>query len=360
MSTHIWLRSETKPSEKRTILTPQFARQLIDAGFKLTVEKSSQSAFDWKDYAAFDCSIADEHSWKNAAPPDAIILGLKELETSNEPLSHRHIHFAHAYKGQAGWQDFLSRFQLGGGSLYDLEYLVDEPGRRVAAFGHWAGFAGAGLAVKAWCNLVAKRNPVLGKIGAWENQNDFVNELRSACQDLTQPPKAMVIGARGRCGKGAIQLLNEVGVDVTAWDIEETKTGGPFPEIMDHDIFLNCVFIENPIPPFINNELIDSSRGNLGIICDVSCDPYGTYNPVPIYEKCTTFLDPTVTLRNSDNPLYLIAIDHLPSVLPRESSEDFCEQLMPHLLGLDDLNQGVWKRAARVFESKTSLLQTES
>lgn len=36
-------------------------------------------------------------SWVNA-PSDAIILGLKELPHSHDPVSHRHIYFAHAYK----------------------------------------------------------------------------------------------------------------------------------------------------------------------------------------------------------------------------------------------------------------------
>ena len=304
------------------------------------------------------CTIVDEHSWKTDAPQDAIILGLKELELSNETLTHRHIHFAHVYKEQAGWKEFLARFS-GGGRLYDLEYLVDEAGRRVAAFGHWAGFAGAGLAVKAFCNLALRQTVVLEPVGAYKCQTDFVDELRLDCEKLERPPKAIVIGALGRCGKGAIQLLNEVGVDVTAWDVAETKHGGPFPEIMEHDIFLNCVFVEKQIPPFINKELIGDQRGNLSVVCDVSCDPYGTYNPVPIYEKCTTFLEPTISLGNSEKPLLVIAIDHLPSVLPRESSEDFCNQLMPHLLQLDDLNQGVWKRAAEMFESKTKFLKTE-
>ena len=36
-------------------------------------------------------------SWVNS-PSDAIILGLKELPHSHDPVSHRHIYFAHAYK----------------------------------------------------------------------------------------------------------------------------------------------------------------------------------------------------------------------------------------------------------------------
>jgi hypothetical protein len=35
-------------------------------------------------------------------------------------------------KQQAGWETVLARFPRGGGTLLDLEFLVDERGRRVA------------------------------------------------------------------------------------------------------------------------------------------------------------------------------------------------------------------------------------
>ena len=59
------------------------------------------------------------------------------------PLKHVHIQFAHCYKNQGGWETVLARFPRGGGTLLDLEFLVDDKGRRVAAFGYHAGFAGA-------------------------------------------------------------------------------------------------------------------------------------------------------------------------------------------------------------------------
>ena len=40
---------------------------------------------------------------------------------------------------------FEPAFRAGGGALYDLEYLTDDTGRRLAAFGYWAGYAGAGF-----------------------------------------------------------------------------------------------------------------------------------------------------------------------------------------------------------------------
>ena len=58
--------------------------------------------------------------------------------------------FGHAFKGQHSGKTLLQRFQAGGGTLYDLEYLTDSTGRRVAAFGYWAGYAGAAVSVIAW------------------------------------------------------------------------------------------------------------------------------------------------------------------------------------------------------------------
>lgn len=101
------LRAETKPLEARAALTPSTTKQLLDAGFEIYVEESSQSTFDIKEYEAVGAKIVPEGSWKTA-PKERIIFGLKELpENETFPLIHEHIQFAHCYKDQAGWQDVL-------------------------------------------------------------------------------------------------------------------------------------------------------------------------------------------------------------------------------------------------------------
>lgn len=356
MTQHVWLRAESKPMEERTALTPEFAKKLIEHGFQLTVERCGQRSVPVSEYEALGCEIADSHSWKTLAPADAIILGLKELETNDEILRHRHIHFAHVYKNQSGWEDVLKRFKTGGGTLYDLEFLVDENGRRVAAFGYWAGYAGAALAALTWARQKSGQSPALPPQTSRANKDVLVDEIKAAISEAGSTPKLMVIGAMGRSGRGAVELGRAVGAEVVEWDLAETKKGGPFQEILDCDIFLNCVFIQSAIPPFVTKEMLNSPDRKLGVICDVSCDPYGDYNPLPIYDKCTTFDDPTLRLVAGENPVDLISIDHLPSLLPVESSEDFCDQLMPHLIQLDNLEQGVWKRAHDLFVEKTNLV----
>lgn len=48
-------------------------------------------------------------------------------------------------QGQDGDKALLSRFKNGSGTLYDLEFLVNENGRRVAAFGRAAGTVGMAI-----------------------------------------------------------------------------------------------------------------------------------------------------------------------------------------------------------------------
>ena len=94
----------------------------------------------------------------------------------------------------------------------------------------------------------------------------------------------MVIGALGRCGRGAIDLGKAVGLDnsqMTGWDMKETAKGGPFNEILEHDIFVNCIYLSSPIPPFITLDSLKEygPSKKLSVLVDVSCDPNNTNNP---------------------------------------------------------------------------------
>ncbi len=350
---HIWLRAETKPLEERRALSPRNARKLIEHGFQLTVERSTQSIFDDREFEEMGCECVAENSWRDQAPPDAYILGLKELPMSAAPLEHRHIYFAHAYKRQEGWEDVLGRFQSGGGSLFDLEYLTNADGRRVAAFGVWAGFAGAAVAIQAWC--AQHDNRVLQNLGSYQNQQAMIEDLLHTLGD--RRPRMIVIGALGRCGQGARAVADELGLEVTPWDIEETKAGGPFPEIVGHDIFVNCVFVNSRIPPFLTHRELATEQRMLSVICDVSCDPSSDFNPLPLYSECTDFVNPCLRIIDGCPGLDLIAIDHLPSLLPAESSDDFSSQLLPSLLDIQDDTTGVWRRAHDLFIEKSNTHQ---
>ena len=345
--THLWVRAEQRNNEERVGITPAGAAEMIAAGIKVTVEHSSVRAIPIQSYIDAGCAIADENSWPNA-PAHAIIFGLKELPENGTPLHHKHILFGHAFKGQPAGQILLKRFKAGGGTLYDLEYLVDETGRRVAAFGYWAGYAGAAVALKCWA--AQGRGDIAGAVKTYPSSAALLDDLRTELDGM-DPPTAIVIGALGRVGSGAADLCASLGIDVTKWDIAQTASGGPFPQILDHDVFLNCILARPGTPVFVPASAKTAPR-MLSVIGDIACDPDSDFSPIKVYDRTTSWAAPA--LRVHDEPILdVTAIDNLPSLLPVESSEDYAGQLLPSLLTLDDLLSGVWGRAFETFATAT-------
>ncbi|ETO01939.1 putative saccharopine dehydrogenase, partial [Reticulomyxa filosa] len=142
----IWLRGEGVP-EHRTLLTPSNAKRLLDAGFKVVVEKWPERCFElrkqkqkqnkkktepkrickymheWqtvtmivcfsdKQYKEVGCEMAPLHSWIQDAPRSAFIIGLRQLSSDfPKQLKHRHIYFADCLRGQKNAAHLLRRFK---------------------------------------------------------------------------------------------------------------------------------------------------------------------------------------------------------------------------------------------------------
>lgn len=342
--THLWVRAESRKNEERVGVLPEGVAALLAAGIDVTVEESATRVVPTAEYVAVGAKIAPEGSWVGA-PEDAIIFGLKELPDDGLSLRHRHIMFGHAYKGQPAGQRLLARFKAGGGTLYDLEYLENEDGRRVAAFGYWAGYAGAAVSLLAFAAQQA--GSPCPPVSTWASSTYMRNDVQSALNGAK--PTALVIGALGRVGTGASDLCEEVGLTVTKWDMAETAHGGPFPEVLDHKMFFNCILARPGTPVFVPTDTCDRPR-QLRVVGDIACDPDSDFSPIKVCDHVTSW-DAPVTRVCDAPPLDVMAIDNLPSLMPRESSEDFAAQLLPHLKTLGAINEGVWSRAKTYFDT---------
>jgi saccharopine dehydrogenase (NAD+, L-lysine forming) len=338
----LWMRSEIRPSERRAPIVPADAQLLTSQGFELTVEESPQRAFPVSAYAAAGCRIMPAGSWA-AAPTDQFIIGLKELRTAATPLAHRHVYFGHAYKGQRGSAQLLGRFTAGGGTLLDLESLTDPDGRRLAAFGFWAGYVGAALAVlHARGQLAVPLRPLA--------KQDLDHALRQTRDDHL---RVLVIGALGRCGSGARSALEAAAITPLCWDLAETRQLDR-AVLLDQDILVNSVLSTDPATPFLRPADLDQPGRRLSLVADVSCDVSSECNALPIYTQTTTWRHPVRQLRGGERPLGIIAIDNLPSLLPVEASTDFSAQLTPYLMRLGGAAPE-WQRCERAFRQATGV-----
>lgn len=333
MSLHLWLRHETRSTERRAPLVPHDAARLVADGVRVTVEESPQRVFDIEAYRTGGCEIAPAGSWVDA-PDDAVVLGIKELPDGPSALRHRHVFFGHAYKGQDGAEALLRRFVDGGGELLDLEYLTVD-GRRVIAFGYWAGYVGAALGVLAARGALGPLHPM--------EKAELDGLVRAASpQGMT----SLVIGAQGRSGHGALDALLAAGSVVDGWDREDTRELDR-EALLDHELLVNCVLSTTPQPPFVAADDLAAERA-LRVVADVTCDVTSEHNLVPVNTAITSWEEPARRVAD-DPPLDVIAVDNLPSLLPREASTAFSADLVPLVRDLAGV-RGPWREARRAYD----------
>ncbi len=337
---HLWIRAEARPTEQRAPLVPADAARVLGDGWRVTVEESPTRVFPVDEYRAVGCEVAPAGSWPDA-PDDAVVLGIKELPEEPRTLRHTHVYFAHSFKGQDGAAEVLRRFAGGGGELLDVEYLTVDR-RRVVAFGYWAGYVGAGLGVQAVRGTL--HAPVVPGTRA-----DFDAALTAPGAD---PLRALVIGSRGRSGRGAVAALEVAGAEVTRWDVRDTADID-HAAMRAHDLLVNCVASSAPGEPFLRPEDLEAEGRRLSAVADVTCDVTSEHNRIPVNTEVTTWAEPVRVVHGGEHPVGVIAIDNLPSLLPREASVDFSEQLLAQLPDLPD-RSGAWAQADRVFRRAVS------
>jgi saccharopine dehydrogenase (NAD+, L-lysine-forming) len=91
------------------------------------------------------------------------------------------------------------------------------------------------------------------------------------------------------------------------------------------------------------------------VLADVTCDVTGPTIMLPVNTEITTWAEPARRLHDGGPdacPLDVIAIDNLPSLLPREASVGFSADLTPYLVMLGEGTEphGPWKAAAHSFQ----------
>ena len=325
----IFIRKETCSNEFRCPIIPADIIKLNNIGFDVYVESSLYRCFNDNEYIKNGAIIIND-SWFNYN--DYIIIGLKKLNDLNKLNNHIHVYFSHSYKNQNESNIILSQFKKSNSILYDFEYFL-ENNKRIIAFGYYAGISGCGLGLLQFLFNLKKQKIV--NLKYWCSIQHLINDINlydSNYNNITNfnNIKICVIGSNGRCGNGVQYLLKLLNINYFCLNKNDDKCN-----LIDFDIIFNCINLQENIGVWFDENT--KFYKNI-IIVDISCDYNNPNNPIKIYNNNTTCIQPVFSYNNYVD---IIAINNLPSLLPKDSSTYFSNILTILLLEYDKSNSWI-------------------
>ncbi len=337
MKNRIFIRKECRENEFRAPIVPSDVNKLVNQGFTVFVESSDTRCFSDKEYLINGAFVVNE-SWESY--PNALIIGIKELDNLEKLHNHTHIFFSHSYKNQTNSKQLLEAFKQSNSKIYDLEYFLDNNGNRLIAFGFQAGIVGGALGIMQYYQRFYGYN-----INNLQTENCFLNyiEYINNTYDIYRTINIGIIGPNGRCGQGVIYLLKNifktVRMNLYLFDKNISKTN-----LNQCEIIYNCINLQGD-----NGTWIDSNTefNKNTVIVDISCDYTNKYNPIKIYNSATTWKKPVI---NYNKNVSIIAIENLPSLLPIDSSIYFSKKLTQLLIEYKNGDKkNHWKNNLNIF-----------
>lgn len=397
MTTKIGILAEHKPGEGRIPLTPvQIQKFLIEnPQLSIRVQPSEQRSFQDEEFSSAGIDIHSDLKDAN------LVIAVKEIDVKDIHRNQAYLYFSHTIKGQDYNMPMLQHILDVGATLLDYELISDKNNRRLVFFGRHAGLAG--MVNTLWS--YGQRLDVLGvhspfsKIKQAQDYKDLeeikhaLKNLGSEISDWLEDKPAIVIGMTGygNVAGGAQEILDilplvELSADeLSSADLSEyqgkiikvvfkevdmftplnSSDSFELQDYFDHpekyqskfnaylsklNILVNCIYWDTPYPRLITLDEIKAHYLNspsLLVVGDITCDIDGAIqfnigstlssNPVYVYdlklgEKRMGF--------EGKGPL-VMAVDNLPTELPRESSEAFGEALLPFIaaMGVCDYSQ---------------------
>jgi len=370
----IALIAETKtPPEKRAVITPTTAKK-IKSNYQqasVFIQSSGIRAFKDEEYLSAGVNIVEDVSNCD------LLIGLKEVKIEKLIPNKTYIIFAHVAKKQEHNKELLKAIVEKRITLIDYEYLTDIKGNRLVAFGKWAGIVGAYNAIRMW-GLKTKQfelNPA-------HTYHDKA-EMFAKNNSLNCEPLKIVITGGGRVATGAMETLQNFGIEQVSpddflyktfnktvftkldpWHYVRHREGRNFdlkhffdnpseyistfePYTKVADLYVACHFWDPSSPHFITQKMMQLPDFKIKAIADVSCDING---PIASTIRASSIAEPFFDYNpktgkeepafSSENNVSVMAVDNLPAELPRDSSEEFgnnlVDRVFPFLFGEDD------------------------
>lgn len=393
----IGIRLEDKSkSERRVPFIPSDLKELGQQGFDIVVQSSPQRAFTDEEY--LKCGIAVVPDLSSCD----IIFGIKEISKDAFDPDKIYVFFSHVIKGQPHNMPMLRRMTELDITLIDYERIADDKNRRLIFFGRHAGLAGMintlwALGRRLDSEGISTPFKRLSQAMTYRDLDQAKAVLSEIAEKIGTDgipemihPLIVGFAGYGNVSKGAQEisdllpfkeirpeeLANNTGLSdkllykvifkeehcvkpkdaSQPFELQEyfrfglEKYEGDFEQYVQHlTVLVNGIYWDSRYPRLLSVEKCrelwaDGRSPKLKVIGDISCDIEGAI-------QCT------VKANDSEHPLYVyhpdtgeisygveghgpvvMAIDILPSEIPRESSEYFSgvlKQFVPALMNAD-------------------------
>jgi len=339
MSIILYIRNERNINEHRTPLIPRHVKDLINNGFIIYIQSSVHRIYTDLEYTLVGATITNK-CWHDSLFNNALIIGLKDFINLHKLSYHTHIYFSHCYKNQLYSERILDAFAKSNSCIYDFEYFLNKDNKRIIAFGYYAGLVGCVLGLNQYYNKINNKSNI-NNLLPWNSYKEMINTIQLKIDNKL---KICIIGSTGRCGLGVQYILKELNLP---FDIINKDDLINEDILRKYDLIYNCILLDEKY-----NKIWFDKNTNFNksiIIVDISCDYSKVNNPILLYNNATNWIEPVY---NYNKFADIIAIDNLPSLLPKESSDSFSYTFFNLLLEYAEDPNNYWINNRNVFLTK--------
>ena len=358
------LREEKIPPDNRVPLIPAHCRIILEQyPVDLVVQPSSIRAYKDEEYLDAEIPMAEDLSDCD------VLLGVKEVPVDLLIPGKTYMIFSHTIKKQEYNRELLRAFLDKKIKLIDYEVLTDDYGKRLIAFGHFAGMVGAHNGVMAYGLRTGDFK--------LRRMRDFMSyeEAKLHYQYTKFTPMRVIVTGTGRVGTGAAQVLKDMGFrkvsaeDYLMYEYQEPVFAQLAPEdycrpvaqkpfnknefytdpdafesifgpyYQKTDLLINGIYWDHKAPKFFEAQEMRSPHFRIKVIADISCD-LAPNSSIPSTLKASTIDDPIFgydirtgkeTKPFQQGVIDMMTIDNLPNELPRDASRTFGTQFLKHI-----------------------------
>lgn len=224
--------------ERRAPLNPFHVKSFVDQGVKVLVQPSNRRAYPMQDYERCGAVIQEDIS------EASLIMGVKQVPIPRLIPNKTYCFFSHTIKAQTENMPMLDQLLDKNIRLMDYEKIVDDNGKRLVAFGKFAGIAGMinilhgiGLRLLAlghhtpFIHIAAAHNYRNSSM-ARQTIRDAGYEISLGMMPKSVGPLTFVFMGSGNVSQGAKEMIDELPVEyVDPQDLREVAEHGDTKKI---------------------------------------------------------------------------------------------------------------------------------